>query len=225
MTSLRWVGLIAMKDLRQEFRSGGRLAAMLALAVLACFLFSFSMDRSRVAGLDVAAGLLWVTLLFSSVAGAGRTFDAEEEDGAFRHLLLTPVPRHAIFLGKAAGNLVGTCLVAAVTIVALTVFFAIAVPGSAAHHALVLLPGTVGLAAAGTFFGLISRHSTLGDSLLPVLAFPVLAPLVSFGATASSRVFLGRPWAEIDGTVRLLWAAAIGLVVVGSLLFRYITEE
>ena len=225
MKPLRWAGLIAIKDLRQEFRSGGRLAAMLAFAVLACFLFSLSLDRSRIAGLDVGAGLLWLTLLFACIAGAGRTFDTEEADGAFRHLLLTPVPRYAVFLGKAAANFVMICLVAAITTVALTVFFGIAAPGSAAHHASVLLPGAIGLAAAGTFFGLISRHSTLGDSLLPVLTFPVLAPLVSFGATASSRVFLGRPWDEIDGPVRLLWAAAIGLVVVGSLLFRYITEE
>ena len=225
MNSLRWIGLIAMKDLRQEFRSGGRVIAMLAFAVLACFLFSFSLDRSRVDGLDVAAGLLWLTVLFSSIAGAGRTFDAEEDDGAFRHLLLAPVSRHAIYLGKTVANLVLVCLVAALTAAALTIFFGISEPGSAAHHASVLFPGAIGLAAAGTFFGLISRHSTLGDSLLPVLTLPVLAPLISLGATASSRVFLGRPWAEIGGSVRLLWAIAIGLVVVGSLLFRYITEE
>lgn len=225
MTSLRWIVLIAVKDIRQEFRSGGRLVAMLAFAVLACFLFSFSLDRSRVAGLDVAAGLLWLTVLFASIGGAGRTFDAEEEDGAFRHLLLSPVSRPAIYFGKTAANLVLVSLAAALTIVALTIFFQIAVPGSVLHHASVLAPGTIGLAAAGTFFGLISRHSSLGDSLLPVLTLPVLAPLVSIGATASSRVFLGRPWAEFAGSVRLLWAIAIGLVVVGSLLFRYITEE
>ena len=225
MTTLRWIGLIALKDIRQEFRSGGRLAAMIAFAVLACFLFSFSLDRSRIEGLDVAAGLLWLTVLFASIGGAGRTFDAEEEDGAFRHLLLTPVSRYSIFLGKTAANLVLVSVVAALTVLALTIFFGIVEPGSALHHALVLVPGTIGLAAAGTFFGLISRHSSLGDSLLPVLTFPVLAPLVSFGVTASSRVFLGRPWAEFAGTVRLLWAVAIGLVVVGSLLFRYISED
>lgn len=225
MNSLRCVGLIAMKDLRQEFRSGGRLAAMLAFSVLACFLFGISLDRSRLAGLDVAAGLLWLTVLFASIGGAGRTFDAEEDDGAFRHLLLTPVSRHLIFLGKAAANLVLVWMVAALTIVALTNFFGIAAPGSPVQHAAVLVPGTIGLAAAGTFFGLISRHSSLGDSLLPVLAFPVLMPVVFFGATASSRVFLARPWVEISGPVRLLWAAAIGLVMVGSWLFQYITEE
>ena len=224
MTSLRWIGLIAWKDLRAEFRSGGRIVAMLAFSVLACFLFSFSLG-GLVQGREVAAGLLWLTVLFASISGAGRTFDAEEEDGAFRHLLLSPVSRHAIFLGKAAANLVPVALVAAFTLFALVLFFGIAAPGPVVLHAAILLPGAIGLAAAGTFFGLISRQSNLGDSLLPALTFPVLVPLVFFGATASSRVFLDRPWPEISGSARLLWAFAIGFVAVGTLLFRYLTEE
>ena len=225
MTSLQWIGLIALKDLRAEFRSGGRLVAMLAFAALACFLFSFSMGGSLAAEREVASGLLWLTVLFATIAGAGRSFDAEEEDGAFRHLLLSPVPRHAIFLGKTAANLVLVWLVAVLTIFALTVFFGIASPGSVMLHMTVLLPGAIGLAATGTFFGLISRQSTLGDSLLPALTFPVLVPLIFFGATASSRVFLARPWTEISGSVRLLWAFAIGFLAVGALLFRHVTEE
>ena len=225
MTSLRWIGLIAWKDLRAEFRSGGRLAAMLAFSVLACFLFSFSLQGGPVAGRDIAATLLWLTVLFASVSGAGRTFDAEEEDGAFRHLLLSPVSRHAIFLGKAAANLVPVALVAGLTLFALSLFLRIADPGSVAIHAAILLPGSIGLAAAGTLFGLISRHSSLGDSLLPALTFPVLAPLVFFGATASSRVLLARPWVEIAGPARLLWAFAIGFVAVGAVLFRYLSDD
>ena len=223
--SLRWIGWIIWKDLRTEFRSGGRIAAMLSFSVLACFLFSFVLDRSLVEGGGVAGGLLWLTVLFASVSGAGRTFDSEEEDGAFRHLLLSPVSRHAVFLGKAAANFVPVALVAAFTLFALTLFFQIGAPGPIFLHAAILLPGAIGLAAAGTLFGLISRHSNLGDSLLPALIFPVLVPLVFFGATASSRVFLERPWAEISGSARVLWALAIGLVAVGTVLFRYLTDD
>ena len=63
---------------------------MAAFAVLAGLLFGFALDRSEVAGRDVAAALLWLIVLFASMGGAGRTFDPEEEDGAFRHVLLTP---------------------------------------------------------------------------------------------------------------------------------------
>ena len=225
MRELRWSWLIAMKDLRVEFRSGGRLLSMIAFVVLACFLFAFALDRSQVSGRDVAASLTWLTVLFAATAGAGRTFDAEEEDGAFRHVLLTPVSRHAVFLGKTVANLVLIWLVTALAFLALTTFLGIRSPGPLAWHAAVFLPGTIGLAAVGTFFGRISRHSSLGDTLLPVLTFPLLVPLVYFGTTASARVFLERPWTEISGSVRLLWAFALGSVAIGAVLFRYVTDE
>lgn len=225
MNAVRWMGLIAWKDLKVEFRSGGRLLAMISFVVLACFLFAFALDRSQVPARGVAASLAWLTILFAATTGAGRTFDAEEEDGAFRHLLLTPVSRHSIFLGKSAANLVLIWIVTVLAFFALTSFLGLRTPGSLTHHGAVLLPGTIGLAAAGTFFGLMSRHSSLGDTLLPVLTFPLLVPVIFFGTTASARVFMGRPWTEISGSVRLLWAFAIGFVTVGSVLFRYIAEE
>ena len=225
MNGIRSTWLIARKDLRLEFRNGGRLLSMIAFVVLAGFLFGFALDRSQVAGRDVAAALTWLTILFGATAGAGRIFDPEEEDGAFRHLLLTPVARPAIFLGKTAANLVALWLVTALSFIALTAFLGVRDPGSVAAHAAIFLPGTIGLAATGTFFGRISRHSTLGDTLLPVLTFPLLVPVVFFGATATARVFLERPWTEIAGSVRLLWAFALGAVVVGGALFRHLADE
>ena len=225
MNELRFTWLIALKDLRLEFRTGGRLLSMIAFVVLAGFLFAFALDRSQVAGRDVAAALIWLIILFASTAGAGRIFDAEEEDGAFRHLLLTPVSRPAVFLGKTAANLIVVWLVTALTFISLTAFLDVRDAGSLAAHAAVFLPGTIGLAATGTFFGRMSRHSALGDTLLPVLTFPLLVPLIYFGATSSARVFLERPWTEISGSVRLLWAFAVGAVVVGAALFRHVTDE
>ena len=225
MKSLRWTWLIVRKDLRLEFRSGGRLVSMIAFVVLAGFLFGLALDRGRVAGRDVAAPLVWMTILFAATSGAGRIFDPEDEEGAFRHVLLTPVARPAVFLGKTAANLVVIWLVTAVAFVSLTAFLGVHGPGSLAAHAAVFLPGSIGLAAAGTFFGRISRHSTLGDTLLPVLTFPLLVPPTFVGATATSRVFLERPWTEISGSVRMLWAFALGAVVVGAALFRHVTDE
>ena len=225
MNQLRFTWLIALKDLRLEFRTGGRLLSMIAFVVLAGFLFAFALDRSQVAGRDVAAALIWLIILFASTAGAGRIFDAEEEDGAFRHLLLTPVSRPAVFLGKTAANLIVVWLVTALTFISLTAFLDVRGPGSLAAHTAVFLPGTIGLAATGTFFGRMSRHSALGDTLLPVLTFPLLVPVIYLGATASARVFLERPWTEISGSVRLLWAFAVGAVFVGAALFRHVTDE
>lgn len=225
LAELRAAGLVAAKDLRLEFRSGGRLAAMAAFVVLAAFLFGVSLDRSIVPGRAAIAALLWLVALFVATAGAGQAFAADDRDGAFRHVLLAPVSRHAVFLGKTITNLVLLWLVTILAFAALTAFLGVRSPGPLLWHVAVLLPGTIGLAAAATFFGRMATQSTLGEALLPVLIFPLLVPVVFFGATATARVFLERPWPEISGPVRLLWTFAVGSVAVGAALFRHLADD
>jgi len=225
LSELRSVCTVAAKDLRLEFRSGGRLAAMAAFVVLAGFLFGVSLDRSVVPGRASIAALLWLVALFVATGGAGQAFAADDRDGAFRHVLLAPVSRHAVFLGKTIANLVLLWLVTILAFASLTAFLGVRSPGPLLWHAAVLLPGTIGLAAAGTFFGRMATQSTLGEALLPVLIFPLLVPVVFFGATATARVFLERPWPEISGPVRLLWTFAAGSVAVGATLFRHLADD
>ncbi|MGI9627123.1 MAG: heme exporter protein CcmB [Longimicrobiales bacterium] len=225
MSATRLAIRIAAKDLRIEFRTGGRLLAMAAFVVLASFLFSFSFDRGLIQGRSLAAGLVWITVVFASTVGVGRTFHLEDEDGAFRHVLLSPVPRGAVFAGKAGANLVMVWITTALVFMTTVLFFGISSPGPVLAHASVLLPGTIGLVALETLFSRVSSHSRLGDTLLPVLTFPLLLPVVFFGATASTRLFLGRPWAEVSGPVRILWAFALGATVVSSLLFSQVAED
>ena len=217
--------LIAAKDLRIEFRTGGRLVAMAAFVVLAAFLFSFAFDRALVEGRSLAAALIWLTVVFASTVGVGRTFHLEDEDGAFRHLLLTPASRGSVFLGKGLANLVLVWMTSGLVFLTIVGFFGIRGPGPLLSHAAVLLPGTVGLVSLLTLFSRVSSHSRLGDTLLPVLTFPLLLPVVFFGSTASSRLFLGRPWAEVSGPVRILWAFALVSLVVSGLLFAQVAED
>ena len=216
---------IAAKDLRIELRTGGRLVAMGAFVVLAALLFSFSFDRGLVEPRSLASGLIWLTAIFAATVGVGRTFHLEDEDGAFRHLLLSPASRTSVFAGKALANLILVWVTTALVFLTIVLFFRIVSPGNILAHVSVLLPGTVGLVALETLFSRISSHSRLGDTLLPVLTFPLLLPVVFFGSTASARLFLGRPWAEVSGPVRILWAFALVSVVVSSLLFSNVAED
>ena len=56
--------------------------------------------RDSVEG-DLAAGVLWVTLLFAAVLGINRLFVAEREQGGFDGFLLAPVDRTALLVAKA----------------------------------------------------------------------------------------------------------------------------
>src|SRR5439155_721250 len=74
------------------------------LAILVVLVFSFALVAGEDArmGPGTTAGILWVAVLFSGTVALARTFDREREGEAIRSLLLSPVPRSAIYAGKLA---------------------------------------------------------------------------------------------------------------------------
>ena len=72
---LRQVAAIVRKDLLLELRTRERLAAMGGLTVLVAILFHFAIDQGLVRMQQLAAGLLWMTILFGGMLGMGRTFE------------------------------------------------------------------------------------------------------------------------------------------------------
>ncbi len=222
---LRQVGVLLWKDLVVEFRTLERLSAMGAFVVLAAVLYNYAFDTGSVRLREIAGGLLWLTLLLAGLLGLARTFRIEEEDGGLRGILLAPVPRDALFLAKAGANTVLLLLVALLVLVVLAFFYGVPIPPNPLPLLGVLVLGTVGFAAVGTIFSAVSHRTTMGETLLPVLLFPLLLPVVTFGAGATDRLLAGRPAAEVAGSVRLLAAYALGSLAVGAFLFRHVVEE
>ena len=71
----------------------------------------------------------------------------------------------------------------------------------------------------------MATRSTMGESLLPVLVFPLVVPVVIYATTATSRLFAGRPVAEVSGNLRMLAAFSLVFLVAGAGLFRFVIEE
>lgn len=222
---LRQLGAIVWKDVLLEIRSRDRMTAMAAFAVLAAALFSFSLDTTAVRPRDVAAGLVWMTLIFGGLLGVGRTFHLEAEDGAFQGILTAPVPKDAVFLAKVIANFVLVYALSLLSLGVFALFLAVDVTSSLGWVVLVLGLGSLGLVALSTLFAAVSTGSTMGETLLPVLVFPLLLPMVVFGAGATTRLIAGRPIAEVDGNVRMLGAFAVVAVAAGTVLFRYVVED
>jgi heme exporter protein B len=220
----RQAATIAGKDLTLEMRARERLLAMLTFAVLVAVVFSFALDPTiRARGLGGA--MLWVTILFAGLLGLGRSFNLEKEQDAMTGVLLAPVDRGALYLGKFAANLVLLLVAEVVVFAVYALFFQL---GSGATHvgiALIALLGSVGFVALGTLFGAVTASTRLGDTLLPVLVLPLLIPVVIFAAGATQHLLVGRPVAEVDGSIRMLAAFDIVFLVVCTLIFESVVEE
>ncbi len=215
---------IAGKDLRLELRSRERLTSMLVFAVLVAVVFNFALDPAVRAG-AVAGAMLWVTILFTGLLGLGRSFLLEREQDALTGLLLAPVDRSALYLGKLLANVTILAASEVVIVPVFALFFQLELGRAPGGIALIVILASIGFMALGTLFSAISGSTRMGDTLLPVLLFPLLLPVVIFAASATQRLLLGRPFAEVGGSVRMLGAFDIVFLVVCALLFGAVVEE
>ena len=175
MTYASDVAALARKDLLLELRAKETLPAMLLFVVAALTIFHFALPTGTS---DVAArGLLWSALIFTALLGLTRAFVAEREQGMFDALILTPVDRSAIWLGKATAVL---AFLVASQIVALPAFAAFFHALDGRTVAAVAL-ADLGICTVGTLFGAMAVAGRARELLLPLLFLPMAIPIVVGG--------------------------------------------
>lgn len=221
---LRQAWIIAGKDLTLEFRSRERIVSMLTFAVLVAIVFSFALDPA-VPTRGVAGAMLWVTVIFAGLLGLGRSYTLEREQDALMGLLLAPLDRGALYLGKLLANLTLLLATEAVIFPVFGLFFQLPMGRIAGGLALVVVLASVGFMALGTLFGVLAGSTRQGETLLPVLLLPLVLPVVIYAASATQRLLVGRPIAEISGSLKMLLAFDIIFVVVCTLAFPAVVEE
>jgi heme exporter protein B len=215
---------VAWKDLLVERRSKETLNALLffSLALLFVFQFALGPDRERLGA--VLPGLLWLGFILSGVLGLGRAFLVERENDCWEGLLLTPGDKSAIYLGKVGGSLALMLVVEALVLALFVVFFNVDLGPALPGLALVILLGTIGVAAVGTLFAAMTAQVRARELLFPVLLLPVLVPVL-LGTVKVTEALLSRePLAAVAHWLQLLAAADVVYLTVGLLTFDVILE-
>ncbi len=215
---------VASKDLMLELRSRERIVSMLTLAVLIAVVFSFALDAS-VRAKSIAGAMIWITILFAGMLGLGRSFSQERDQDTMTGVLLAPIDRGAFFLGKTAANLALLLVVDIVLVPVYGLFFQIDLWTSIGGLAIVVFLASVGFIVLGTLFSAMAAHSRLGDSLLPVLLLPLMIPVVFFATRSTQLLLVGRPLAEVMGSVKVLLAFDLIFLIVCTLVFGSVVEE
>ncbi len=218
-----WV--IARKDLAIEFRTRSAFLSALVLSLLSIVIFYFAWDPTAIGAADLAPGVLWVTFSFSGLLGMHRSFGVESHDGALDALLIAPVARESIFLGKALANLVFVLGVQAVALPAVALFYNLPLGAAALPLAGVMVLAAVGLVAVGTMFAGMTANTRLAELLLPVLALPFFVPIVMPAAQATARLLAGRPVGEAVAWLRILLAFDLVFAYVCMLVFPLTLDD
>ena len=222
----RAAAAIVRKDLLVELRTGEAVPAMVLFSLSTFVLFHFALARNEVEG-ELAAGVLWVTLLFAAVLAIGRLFVAEREQGGFDGFLLAPVDRTAMLLAKAV---VLFAFLVAVELVAVPAF-AILLLGPSPwaplpELALVLVLADAGVALVGTLVGAIAVQARARELIVPIVTLPLLIPVAIAAARATSPLLLAGGAGALPGrwlAVLALYDLVFGLVALA--IFDFLLEE
>ncbi len=216
---LRLALAVCLKDLALAVRGAGLVQSML-LGLLLVFLFSLSQKTGELVSGQTAAAVFWLSSAFCQTLVFNMLFSFEETNGARTGLLLSPLPVTGIFLGKAMAGLVLMFFAQLLFLPAVVVFLG-QNPGTQALTALAMLVlGDIGLACLGSLLGALSQGQSARESLLSLLVFPLLAPLL-LAAIRVFAVFFGdtgdiASWLQFAGAFDAIFLA------LALLLFRFI---
>jgi heme exporter protein B len=216
---------IARKDLAIELRTRTAFYSAVVFALLAVVIFYFAWDPTAVGAVDLAPGILWVIFTFSGLLGLHRSFGVELADRAIDALLGAPIPREAIYLGKALANLVFVAAVQVIAIPAIALFYNVSLGRHALALAAIALLAAIGLVAVGTLFSAMAVNTRLAELLLPMLSLPFFVPIVMPAAQATARLLSGRPVAEAASWLKILMAFDLVFVAACMLAFPHTIEE
>lgn len=216
------IWLIVWKDLLTELRTREVTGSVLVFALLVLLVFNFTFDLRVERVLDVAPGVLWVTFIFAGTLVLNRAFTLEKDRGCLDGLLLLPVDRSALYLGKMLVNTLFMFLVEAITLPVYVVLFDLPLPPLLL---LVVFLGTVGFAAVGTLFSAMTVHTRAREVLLPVLLFPIVVPVIVAAVKLSAGLLDGVPLGEMVHWLRLLVAFDVIFLAVAYMTFDYVVEE
>lgn len=216
--------LVAGKDMRIEVGSRVTTNQVAPYALIVLLLFGFAFDQNRSLLTQAGPGLFWVAVLLCALLAVSRSFAIEASDGARDTLRMSGLDAGGIFLGKAAAvaaQLAGLEVLLGAGIVVLF--------GSDLRDFPVLVgtavAATVGLAAAGTVYGMMAAGLRVRETLLPLLLLPVVAPVL-LAATQAWMAALRLTTTDDAGRwLALLVAFAAIYLTIGVLAFGTLLEE
>lgn len=204
---MRVLAAVLRKELRLELRTFESVPGMVLFGLTIFVVFHFGLDRASVEG-DLAAGILVVTLLFAGMLGLNRLYVADEEQGGFDGFLLAPVDRTWLFVAKATALFAYLVALEIVMVPAFALLLLEPGLGQALPELLLVLALTnAGFAIIAALVGAIAVRTRARDLLGPLIALPLLVPVVIAAAGLLEPLLREGGAGGLDAK----WLAILGL--------------
>ena len=166
--------------------------------------------------------LFWIILLFVAVNGISKSF---VQENPARHLYYyTITSAEAIVLSKILYNLV---LMAILSVLAL-LFFVLLMGNMIQNPALfltALILGSLGLSSVLTMIAAIASRASNNFSLMAILSFPIVLPLLMTLMKVSGSALTSLSWSGSIPLIIILLIINIAVILLAFLLFPYLWRD
>lgn len=222
INSLNTLRAIIWKDLIVEFRSKEIILPILAFSCLILIIFNFAIDTTRIDIKYLAAGILWIVFIFTSILILVRSSNIENQNGNLQGLLLSPISREAIFFSKLISNFIFVSIIQIIITIVFIIIFNFSdfnlkfIP--------IILLGTFGIITIGNVFSIISNNTKSQEIILSVLLFPTITPVLIASVEAINSI-IGNNNDWLNQWIPLLIIFDTVFIIISPYAFNFIVEE
>ena len=212
------------KELLLQWRTRAQATAAFIFGATSLLLFSFAIGPNAEALRTFSAGFLWLGLLLASTLTLADSFHAETENRALEGLLLAGASARAIYYGKSVANWIQLTLLGIALTPVMVVLYDAGTTRLLMLLAIIIL-GTAGISAPGTLYAAMTSQLRARQTLLPLLLFPLIVPVLLASVKATSLVILGDPMGQTSSWIGLLVAFNAIYWSLCGLLFGRVVED
>ncbi len=214
---------IVWKDILSELRARDIITSVFIFALLVIVIFNFAFEPGAENIEIVAAGVLWVAFTFAGVLALNRSFVLEKDKGCLEGLMLCPVDREVIYVGKMLSCFIFMLIIELIILPIFSVLLNLPLfpPGLV----LITVLATIGFVAVGTLFSAIAVNTKAREIMLPLLFLPIVVPVLIAAVKGSALVLEAAPWSSLWSWLELIVAFDVIFLVISAFAFEFVIES
>ncbi len=218
------VWAIVWKDLQIEKHTRQTISVMIMFSLVMVVMFNFALETELDAARNVSTGLLWATILLAGTLGLNRSLAIERESQNIDAILIAPIDRRALYLGKVISVTIFTLLLELALVFIFVIFFN--KPFWQPIVLLTLFLGTIGYISAGVLITSMTMQTRVKEVLLPILLLPLVLPLILPAATAvGESMSIAPEFSIIRSMLALVVAYDLAILATGIFTYHLVVES
>jgi len=149
----------------------------------------------------------------------------ETQNDCMENLLMAPIPKGAVYLGKLLGNFLFMLAVEVILLPLFIIFFNLDILEQIPMILLICFLGTLGLSAMGTLFSAMTVQIKAREVMFPLMLLPLVVPVIIGAVEATRGAMNGDPFALYQKWLQLLGVFDLVFLIVSYWLFEFILED